>query len=84
MKSVIFHDIDETLDHFNLSHMDFLGDPVAFYGSRLMISKTREDESPNEYKDPEILANNHHKRIYSLGLILPAISPDTLISLVPV
>ena len=84
MKSIIFHDIDETLIPFNLSHIDFLGDPVAFYGSRLIISKTREDESPNEYKDPEISANNHPKRIYSFTLMLPAIFPDTLISLVPV
>ena len=49
--------------HFNLSHMDFLGGPVAFYGSRLIIPKTRKDESPNEHKDPEIFANNHLKTI---------------------
>ena len=69
---------------FNLSHMDFLDDPDAIQGSRLIISKTREDESPNEHKDPEIFANNHHKPIYSFTLILPAIFPDTHISLVPV
>ena len=64
--------------------MDFLGDPVAFYGSRLIISRFTKDESPNEYKDPEIFANNHNKFTYSFGLILPAIFPDTHISLVPV
>ena len=79
-----FHDIDETLTYGKLSHMDFLGDPVAFYGSRLIISKTRKDESPNEYKDPEIFANNHLKSTYSFTWILPAIFPYTLISLVPV
>ena len=79
-----FHNTEETLVHFNLSHMDFLGDPVAFYGSRLIIPKTREDEGPNEYKDPEVFANNHHKFTYSFALILPAIFPDTHISLVPV
>ena len=84
MKSIIFHDTDETLVPFNLSHMDFLGDPVAFYGSRLIIPKTRKDESPNEYKDPEIFANNHLKSTYSFTWILPAIFPDTQISLVPV
>ena len=29
MKSIIFNETDETLAHGNLSHMDFLGDPVA-------------------------------------------------------
>ena len=84
MKSIIFNETDETLYSSDLSHMDFLGDLVAFYGSRLIIHKTRRDESPNEYKDPEIFANNHLKFIYSFGLILPAIFPDTHISLVPV
>ena len=70
--------------HFNLAHMDFLDDPAAIYGSILIISRFTKDESPNEYKDPEIFANNHLKRIYSFTLILPAIFPDTLISLVSV
>ena len=63
--------------HVKLSHMDFLGDPAAFYGSRLIISRFTKDESPNEYKDPEISANNHPKRTYSFALILPAIFPGT-------
>ena len=84
MKSDISHDTDETLVHFNLSHMDVLGDPVAFYGSRLIIHKTREDESPNEHKDPEISANHHLKSPHSFTMILPAIFPDPPISLVPV
>ena len=65
-----FHHADKTLAHFNLRHMDFLDDPDAFYGRRLIISKTRKDESPNEHKDPEIFANNHLKFTYSFGLIL--------------
>ena len=84
MKSIISHDTEQTVYRANLSHMDFLGDPVAFYGSRLIIPKTRKDESPNDCKDPEISANNHDKRTYSFTLILPAIFPDTHISLVPV
>ena len=70
--------------HFNLSHIGFLDDPASIHGSRLIISRFTKDESPNEHKDPEIFANNHNKFTYSFGLILPAIFPDTLISLVPV
>ena len=63
-----------------LSNIDFLNVPAAIHGSRLIISDTTKDESPNELINPEILMNNHHKRIYSFTLILPAIFPDTLIS----
>ena len=77
----IMHD---TLFPPNLSHMDFLDDPAAIHGSRLIISDTTQDESPNELINPEILMNNHHKRTYSFTLILPAIFPDTLYLLVPV
>ena len=59
--------------------MDFLDDPAAIQGSRLIISDATQDESSNEYIDLEILMRNHHKRIYSFTLILPAIFPDTLI-----
>ena len=57
--------------------MDFLGDPATIQRSRLIISKTSEDESPNEHNDPEIFANNHLKFTYSFALILPAIFPGT-------
>ena len=48
------HHFDETLYHLNLSHMDFLDDPAAIYGSRLTISDATQDASSNEYIDPEI------------------------------
>ena len=64
--------------------MDFLDDPAKIHGSKLTISRFTKDERPNELVNPEILMINHCKFIYSFTLILPAISPDTLISLVPV
>ena len=80
MKSVKFYHTDETLVPPNLSHMDFLDDPAAIHGSRLTISDTTKDERSNEYINPEILANNHLKFIYSFGLILLAITPGGVIS----
>ena len=71
-------------EHPNLSHMDFLDDPAAIHGSRLTISSATQDERSNEHSNPEISSNNHPKFTYSFTLILPAIFPDTLISLVPV
>ena len=59
--------------------MDFPDDPAAIQRSKLIISDTTKDESSNEYIDPEIWANNHHKNTYSFTWILPAIFPDTLI-----
>ena len=70
----------QTLIHFNLSHMDFLDDPAAIHWCRLIISRSPQDEGPNELTNPEILMKNHHKIIYSFALILPAIFPDTDIS----
>ena len=80
MKSVRFLSSGLTLNHPNLSHMDFLDGPAAIPRSKLIISDTTKDESSNELINPEILANNHHKHIYSFTLILPSIFPDTLIS----
>ena len=74
MKSIIFYAVDETLMHFNLSHMDFLDDPAAIHGSKLITSNTRKDASSNELINPEISSNNHLKFIYSFGLILLAIT----------
>ena len=80
MKSVKFLSCGLTLVPPNLSHMDFLDDPTAIHGSRLIISCTTKDASPNELINPEILMKNHHKIIYSFALILPAIFPGTDIS----
>ena len=80
MKSVTFHHAHLTLISFNLSHMDFLDDPAAIQGSRLIISDTTKDERSNEYINPEIWTNNHLKFTYSFGLILLAITPGGVIS----
>ena len=74
---LIMHD---ALVYLNLSHIDFLDDPAAIHGSRLIISCTTQDASPNELSNPEILMKNHHRNIHSFALILPAIFPDTTIS----
>ena len=84
MKYVKFLSSALTLIQPNLSHMYFLDDPAAFHGSRLTISDTTKDESPNELINPEILMNNHLKITYSFTLILPEIFPDILYLLVPV
>ena len=80
MKSVTFHHVHETLNAPNLSHMDFLDDPAAIHGSRLIISCTTKDASSNELSNPEILMRNHHRNIFSFTGYLPAITPDTDIS----
>ena len=77
---IIFLSSGLTLTWPNSSHMDFLDDPAAIPGSKLIISNTIKDESSNEHIAPEIWANNHHKRIYSFTSILPAIFLDTIIS----
>ena len=64
--------------------MDFPGGPAAFHGCRVTIPCGKQDAGPNELITLEIFMKNHHKIIYSFTLILPAIFPDTLISLVPV
>ena len=84
MKSVKFLSSGLTLALPNLSHMDFLDVPAAIHGSRLIISDTTQDKSPNELINPEILMNNHHKCTYSFTWILLAIFPDTLYLLVSV
>ena len=84
MKSVKFPSSGLTLALPNLSHIDFLDVPAAIHGSRLIISDTTQDESPNELINPEILMEKHHKYTHSFGLILPAIFPNTLYLLVPV
>ena len=68
----------------NLSHIDVLDVPAAIHGSRLTVSRFTKDERPNEFVNPEISSNKHAKPTYSFTWILPAIFPDTLISLVPV
>ena len=60
--------------------MDFLDDPAAIHGSRLIISRFTKDESSNEFVNPEILANNHLKFIYSFALILLTITLADIIS----
>ena len=80
MKSVSFLSSRLTVEHLNLSHMDFLDDPAAIHIYRLIISCARQDASQNELRNPEILMINHHKIPHSFGLILHAIVPDTDIS----
>ena len=63
-----------TVIHFDLSHMDSLGDPAAIQWSRLIISCTTQDASPNEPMIPAILMTNRQTFRHSFGLILPAIS----------
>ena len=75
--SIIMHD---TLVSLNLSHMDFLDDPAAIHGCRLIISRAKQDASPNDCRDPEILKRNHHRNIHSFLGSWPAIFPDTDIS----
>ena len=65
-----------TLTQPNLSHTDFPDDPAAIQRSKLIISDTTKDESSNELINPDLLMKNH----YNITLILPAISPDTVIS----
>ena len=50
------------------------------HGSRLIISRAKQDASPNELTNPEIFKKYHHQNIHSFALILPAIFPDTDIS----
>ena len=80
MKSIIFSSYSLTLTSPNLSHMDFLDDPAAIHGSRLIISCTTKDASSNEYMHPEIWTNNCPKTTHSFTGYLPAITPDTDIS----
>ena len=80
MKSAMITIIHETLSPLNLSHIDFLDDPAAIHGCRLIISRAKQDASPNELTNPEILKKNHHQNTHSFGLVLPAIFPDTDIS----
>ena len=64
----------------NLSHMDFLDDPAAIHGCRLIISRAKQDASPNELMNPEILMKHHQISIYSFGWFWPAIFPACVIS----
>ena len=80
MKSFKFPTSGRTLTSFNLSHMDFLDDPAAIHGNRLIISRSTKDASSNEYIDPEIWSNNHLKSIHSFCLILLAITLADIIS----
>ena len=75
--SIIMHD---TLCSLNLSHMDFLDDPAAIHRCRLIISRAKQDASPNELMNPENSMKNHHQNTHSFALVLPAIFPDTDIS----
>ena len=53
--------------------MEFLDDPAAIHWSRLMISCTTQDASPNELINPEIWTNNHPTYTYSFtGTCLPS------------
>ena len=72
------------MEYPNLSHMDFLDGPAAIQLSRLIISCTTQDASPNEYIDPEISMKNRPNRTYSFCWSWPAIFPDSVIPLVPV
>ncbi len=75
-----FHHTQNSLSHLKLSHMDFLDATAATHGCRLIISRATQDESPNEYINPEIWRNNHLRFTYSFGLILLAITLADIIS----
>ena len=64
--------------------MDFMDDPAAIHGSRLIIPDATKNESSNEHINPEISANSHLERTYSFGLILLAITLADIYLLVPV
>ena len=80
MKSTTSIIMRGTLFPPNLSHMDFLDDPAAIHGFRLIISCAEQGVSPNEVMNPEILKKYHHQNIHSFALVSPAIFPDTDIS----
>ena len=80
MKSAICASCWRTLSSLDLSHMDFLDDPAAIHGCRLITSCATQDAGPNELTNPEILMKNHHRNIHSFALILHAIFPATDIS----
>ena len=80
MKSAMITIIHETLCPLNLSHMDFLDDPAAIHGCRLIISRAKQDASPNDCRNPKIFKRNHHRNIHSFLGSWPAIFPDTDIS----
>ena len=58
----------------------FPDDPAAIHGCRLIISRAKQDASPNDCRNPEILKRNHHRYIHSFLGSWPAIFPDTDIS----
>ena len=76
--------MDETLIYINLSHVDFLDDPVAIHCNTLMFSRSTNNASPNELINPEILMKNRPNRTYSFAWSWPAIFPAMIIPLVPV
>ena len=74
-----FHHADEILKSPNLSHVDFLDDPAAIHGSRLIISrstKTRIQTNWSIQKYYEITILN----LYIVSLILLAITLADMIS----
>ena len=73
-----------TLASPNLSHMDFLDDPAAIHGSRLIIPCATQDASSNEHINPEISSNNHFKRIYNFTMTLLTFTLACIYLLVPV
>ena len=72
-----FHDFPA---NFMFSDMDFLDDPAAIHGCRLIISRSMQDAGPNELTNPEILMINRPRSPHSFTMILPAIFPDHDIS----
>ena len=80
MKSTTSIIMRDTLFPPNLSHMDFLDDPAAIHRCRLIISRAKQDASPNDCRNPEMLKRNHHRNIHSFLGSWPAIFPDTAIS----
>ena len=80
MKSAMMTIIHETLSPLNLSHMDFLDDPAAIHGCRLIISRSKQDEVQNKLTNPEIFMKTHHRNIHSFTWSWPDITPDTDIS----
>ena len=80
LKSAIFSIMYDTLLQPSLSHVDFLDDPAAIQWSRLIISCTTQDASPNELTNPEICMKNRPNPIYSFLGSWPAVFPACVIS----
>ena len=70
-----FHHSHNSLSHLKLSHMDFLDDPAAFHGCRLIISDVTQDESPNELTNQKLSMKKQPNLTYSFTWLKAPIFP---------